>query len=128
MQKIGCNVQFQLENACQTRAFSDLFGKFLVPMKLEKKNCVILERNTTILGKNSAIFSKIGKVYLLNWDFSANWECSRSIGYIFSQLGKIWYRKPDPVLCREKALHTLPVLTIIAKFYLYVKSPKLLHD
>ena len=31
----------------------------------------------TILGKNSTIFSKIGKVYLLNWDFSANWECSR---------------------------------------------------
>ena len=25
----------------------------------------------TILGKNSAIFSIIGKVYLLNWDFSA---------------------------------------------------------
>ena len=33
----------------------------------------------TVLGINSAIYSKIGKVYLLNWDFSANWECSRSI-------------------------------------------------
>ena len=65
---------------------------------------MILGKNTTILGKNSVIFSKIGKVYLLNWDFSANWECSRSIGNIFSQLGKIWYRKPDPVLYREKGL------------------------
>ena len=59
-----------------TRTFSDLLGKFLVPMKLGKK-CVILGKNMTILGKNSTIFSKIGKVYLLDWDFSANWECSR---------------------------------------------------
>ena len=57
------------------RAFSDLFGKFLLPMKLGK-NWVILGKNMTILGKNSAIFSKIGKVYLLNWDFSANCEWS----------------------------------------------------
>ena len=69
------------------RAFSDLFGKFLVPMILGK-NCVILGKYKTILGKNSAIFSKIGKVNLLNWDFSANWECYRSIGNFFSQLGK----------------------------------------
>ena len=69
------------------RAFSDLFGKFLVPMILEK-NCVILGKYMTILGKNSASFSKIGKVNLLNWDFSANWECSRSVGNFFSQLGK----------------------------------------
>ena len=69
------------------RAFSDLFGKFLVPLKLGK-NCVILGKNTTILGKNSAIFSKIGKVYLLNWDFSANCEWSGSIGNFFSQLVK----------------------------------------
>ena len=38
--------------------------------------------------KNSAILSNIGKINLLNWDFSANWECSRSIGNFFSQLGK----------------------------------------
>ena len=48
-----------------SRAFSDLFGNFLVPMELGK-SCVIFGKNTTILGKNSAIFSKIGKVYLLN--------------------------------------------------------------
>ena len=42
----------------------------------------------TISGKNSAILSNIGKIYLLNWDFSANWECSRSIRNFFSQLGK----------------------------------------
>ena len=71
-------------NEC--RAFSDLFRKFLVPMKLGK-NCDF-GKNTTIMGKNSAFFSKIGKVYLLNWDFSANWEYSRSIGNFFSQLGK----------------------------------------
>ena len=69
------------------RAFSDLLGKFLVPMKLGK-NYVILGKSMTILGKNSAIFNKIGKVYLLNWDFSANLECSKSIGNFFSQLGK----------------------------------------
>ena len=41
-----------------------------------------------ILGENSAIFSKIKKVYtFLNWDFSANCEGSRSIGNFFSQLG-----------------------------------------
>ena len=49
---------------------------------------MILEKNTTILGKNTIIFSKTGKVYLLNLDLSANWECSRSIGNFFSQLGK----------------------------------------
>ena len=42
----------------------------------------------TVLRINSANFSKIGQVYLLNWDFSANWECSRSFGNFFSQLGK----------------------------------------
>ena len=49
---------------------------------------MILGKNMTILGKNSAIFSKIGKVYLLNWDFSANCEWSGSFGNFFSQLGK----------------------------------------
>ena len=43
----------------------------------------------TILGKNSATVSKIGKVYLLKGDFSANWEYSRLNGNFFSQLGKI---------------------------------------
>ena len=47
-------------------------------MKLGK-NCVILGKKYDNFGKNSAIFGKIGKVYLLNWDFSANWEYSRSI-------------------------------------------------
>ena len=63
---------------------------------------MILGKNMTILGKNSAFFNKIGKVYLLNWDFSANWECSTSIFSVNWE--KIWYRKPDPVLYREKAL------------------------
>ena len=49
---------------------------------------MIFGKNMMILGKYSAIFNEIGKVYLLNWDFSANWECSRSIGNFFSQLGK----------------------------------------
>ena len=49
---------------------------------------MILGKNMTILEKNSAILSNIGKIYLLNWDFSANWECFRSIGNFFSQLGK----------------------------------------
>ena len=68
-----------------------LFLKFLVPMKLG-----ILGKNTTILGKNSAIFSKIGKVYLLNWDYSAKWEWSRSVGIFFSQLGKNLVPETEP--------------------------------
>ena len=76
-----------MNKSLHNRAFSDLLGKFLVPMKLGK-NCVILGKNMMVMGKNSAIFSKIGKVNLLNWDFSANWECPRSIGNFFSQLGK----------------------------------------
>ena len=89
------------------RAFSDLFGKFLVPMNLGK-NCVILGKSMMILGKNSAIVSEIGKVYLLNRDFSANWECSSLpglLGIFSANWEKIWYRKPDPVLYREKALN-----------------------
>ena len=68
---------------------------------------MILGKNAMILEKNSAIFNKIGKVYLLSSDFSANWECSRSIGNFFSQMGKKLVpetAKPDPVLYKEKAL------------------------
>ena len=46
------------------------------------------EKIRAILGKNSGIFSHIGKINLLNLDFSANWECFRLIGNFFSQLGK----------------------------------------
>ena len=47
----------------------------------------------TILGKSSAIF---GKVYLLNWDFSDNWKCFRSIGNFFTQMGKNWMPETGP--------------------------------
>ena len=57
----------------------------------------------TIWGKNSAIFSKIGKVYLLNWDFSANWEYSRSIGNFFSQLGKNLVPETGPSFVKRKS-------------------------
>ena len=56
-------------------------------MKLGKKLCDFGKKIHNF-GKNYAIFSKIGKVDLLNLDFSANWECFRSIGNFFSQLGK----------------------------------------
>ena len=69
------SVMQQIYFSADCRAFSDLFEKFLVPMKLGKK-CVILGKNTS-LGKNSAIFSKIGKFYLINWDFSAHWQYFR---------------------------------------------------
>ena len=69
------------------RAFSGLLGKFLVPIKLGE-NCVILGKNMTDLRINSANFSKIVKVYLLNWNFSADCECSWSIGNFFSKMGK----------------------------------------
>ena len=68
------------------RAFSDLFGKFFCTDEIGKKLCDFGKKYDD-LGKNSAIFSKIGKVYLLIWDLSANWECSRSNGNFFSQLG-----------------------------------------
>ena len=63
---------------------------------------MILGKNTTILGKNCAIFSKIGKVYLLNWDFSANWECSRSIGNFFQPIGKKFGTGNRTQFCIEK--------------------------
>ena len=45
----------------QIRAFSDLFGKFLVPMKF-RKNCVILGQNMTIFEKKIVQFlAKLGK-------------------------------------------------------------------
>ena len=53
--------------------FLTFFGKFLVLMKLGKK-CVILGKKYNHFEKNSAILINIGKMYLLNWDFSANWE------------------------------------------------------
>ena len=49
---------------------------------------MILGKSTTILEKKVQFLAKLGKVNLLNWDFSANWECSKSIGNFFSQLGK----------------------------------------
>ena len=57
---------------------------------------MILGKYKSILGKNSAIFSKSGKVNLFNWDFSANWECYRSIGNFSSQLGKNLVPKTGP--------------------------------
>ena len=87
------------------RAFSDLLGKFLVPMKLGN-NCVILGKNTTILGKNNAILSKIGKVYLLHWDFFLLiMNVPGQLGFFSANWEKNWYLKPDPVLYREKALY-----------------------
>ena len=47
--------------------FLTFLGNFWYRSNWEK--IVILGKNTTILEKNSTIFSKIGKVYLLNWDF-----------------------------------------------------------
>ena len=43
-----------------SRAFSDLFGKFLVPIKLGK-NCVILGNNMTIFEKIVKFLAKLGK-------------------------------------------------------------------
>ena len=85
-----------------SRAFSDLFGKFLVPMKLGK-NCDFGnkiqrfgEKIVQFLAKWESLPFKLGffcslGIFQVNWDF-------------FSQLGKNLVRKPDPVLYREKAL------------------------
>ena len=74
--------------------------------EIGKKLCDFGE-NTTIFGGGggggeSAIFIKIGKVYLLNWAFSANWECSRSIGNFFSQLRKKFGTGNRTQFCIEK--------------------------
>ena len=50
-----------LNDTNNPRAFSDLFGKYLVPVKLGK-NSVILEKNSMILGQ-------IEKEHLLNLGF-----------------------------------------------------------
>ena len=52
--------------------------------------------------KNSAIFSNIGKIYLLKRDFSANWECSRSIGNFFQPIGKKFGAGNRTQFCIEK--------------------------
>ena len=49
---------------------------------------MILGKNSLIFWENNADFSQIEKVYLLNLDFSASWECLGSIGNFFSQFGK----------------------------------------
>ena len=54
-------------------AFFYHFWEIFCTDEIGKKLCGF-GKKMTILGKNSAIFSKIEKVYLLNWDFSANWE------------------------------------------------------
>ena len=53
-----CNV---CEAYCHYRAFSDLFGKFLVPMILGK-NCVILGNIQQIWEKIVQFLAKVGKL------------------------------------------------------------------
>ena len=90
----------------ESRAFSDLFGKFLVPNEIGKKLCDF-GKKYTILGKNSVIFSKIGKVYLLNLDFLLIGNVSDQLGIFSANWEKNCYWKPDPVLYREKALESI---------------------
>ena len=54
-------------------------------------------------GGDCVIYSQIGKVYFLNSDFSANWQCSRLIESFFSQFGKNLVPETRRVLFREKA-------------------------
>ena len=68
---------------------------------------MILGKNATIWGKNSAIFSKIGKFSFQIWIFLLIGNVSGQLGILSANWEKIWYRKPDPVLYREKALHRL---------------------
>ena len=57
--------------------------------EIGKKNCDFVKKIQQFWKKIVQFFSKVGKVYLLYWDFSANWECSRSF---FSTIWeKIWY-------------------------------------
>ena len=60
------------------------------------------------------IFSKFGKVYLSNLAFSANWECFRSIGNFFSQLGKNLVPETGPSFVQRKspAIAVTPVVRV----------------
>ena len=49
------------------------------------------------------ISSQIGKVYLLNRNFSAIWESFRSIGNFFSQLGKSLVPQIRPSFVKRKS-------------------------
>ena len=83
----------------KSRAFSDLFGKLLVQMKLGK--IALLLGKIVHFWENSIILGKIVQ-FLAKWRkfaFSANWKCFRSNQNFFKPLGeKIWYRKLDPDL------------------------------
>ena len=53
------------------------------------------------------IFSQIGKVYLLNWDFSANWEMFQVSWEFFQPIGKNFGTRNWTQFCilREKAMY-----------------------
>ena len=63
-------------------ASSDLFGKFLLPMKLGKQHD---------FGKILHDFRQIGKGYLLNLDFSANWESLRLPKPVIYSANNCWH-------------------------------------
>ena len=72
----------------------------------------------TILGENSAIFTKIGKVYLLNWDFSANFGMFQVNWEFFQPIGKKFGTRNRTQFCIEKkpcTLHVCPVDTLQIK-------------
>ena len=52
--------------------------------------------------KNNAIFSKIWKVYLLNWDFSANLGMFQVNWEFFQPIGKKFGSGNRTQFCKEK--------------------------
>ena len=63
---------------------------------------MILGKNMTILEKNSAILSNIGKIYLLNWDISANLGMFQVNWEFFQPIGKKFGTGNGYQLCIEK--------------------------
>ena len=90
------------------RAFSDLFGKFLVPMKLGK-NCVNLGKNTQFWGKKIVRFlAKLGKFTFNIWIFLLIGNVSSQLGIFSANLEKNWNRKPVQ-FCIEKKPWVYPL-------------------
>ena len=100
---MGCNpasVNSKLDTLQQ--GFFWPFWEILGTNEIGKKLCDFGKKKRRFWEK-IVVFNKIGKVNLLDLDFSANRECSRSIGNFFSQLGKNLVPETGPSFVERKS-------------------------
>ena len=69
------------------------------------KKIVILGKYTTIIGKIVQFLVKLGKLTFYIGIFLLIGKFPGQLGIFSANWEKIWYRKPDPVLYREKVGH-----------------------